>query len=196
MCSCKHNPPPPIKKKKSSSIDIHTLCQRLGISSVCWDMQTRSAKRTIPCNLTKLNFDLRRATCLTILKLDGHSFSFYFRSLCTLTYLLLINQIEDPNRSLMYSDRLVTGCCPLASRRWDISVRLLAAVFSACLKKGAVTSLSREAPLCNIGLGPSQDLYSLYPHVHVVKGNRNLWCFDSWTMAQRIWPLSQSRRMA
>ena len=97
----------------------------------------RSAKRKIPCNLTKLNFDLRRATCVTILKLDGHSFFFYFRYHRTLTYLPLINQIEDPNRSPMYPDRSVTGCCPLASRRGDFSVRLLAAVFLFCmLEKG------------------------------------------------------------
>ena len=52
--------------------------------------------------------------------------------------------------------------------------------FSACLKKGAVTSLSREAPLCNIGLGPSQDFYSLlggplYPQEHVVKATETYW---------------------
>ena len=50
-------PSPPRQKEVSSSIEIHTLCRRLGISSVCWDLQTRSAKRKIPCNLTMLNFD-------------------------------------------------------------------------------------------------------------------------------------------
>ena len=74
------------------------------------------------------------ATCVTILKLDGHSFFFYFRSLCTLTDLLMISQIEDPNQSLMYTGRSVNGCCPLASRRsqWDRSPQFFCMLAKGC----------------------------------------------------------------
>ena len=109
---------------------------------------------------------------MTILKLDGHSFFFspHFSDL------LLINQIKDPNRSPI-GDWLPSSCIQDAETS-EIGRRS----FSACLKKGAVTSLSREAPFCNFGLGPSQDLYSLlksgfkrigplYLNICVVKGD-------------------------
>ena len=94
------------------------------------------------------------ATCVTILKLDGHSFCFF---IYYCTYLSALS--DDLNRPLMYPGRSVTG--PLAYKTRRLLNEIGCRSFSACLKKGSVTSLSREAPLCNIGLGPSLDLYSL-----------------------------------
>ena len=163
--------PPPLPIKK---LEIHTLCQRLGISSVCWDLQTRSAKRRIPCNLTSLiltlDFVSSWATCMTILKLDaGHSFFFYFRSLPHFDWFAL-DQSDRRSQSVADIPWLVGDWLPSTCiQDTETSQGEGSPLFSACLKKGAVNNLSREAlgldfPKTFIPLlgGP------LYPHVDVV----------------------------
>ena len=119
-------------------------------------------KRKIHCNLTKLNFDLRRRIIMSNLRDDfeiGWTFVFFLLHIFLHFDWFALDQSDRRSQSVAdvhwpVGEWLLSTCIKTLRLLNEIGRRS----FSACLQKGAVTIDYREKI---VGLGPSQDLYFL-----------------------------------